>query len=133
MGFFFFIHSFACIMPGRCSSAGLLPRQHQDPHDCAVWVLASYGSREQELFSIIYCCTKLFVCFFNFQTRQNAEERKKFSCLSVKVVKGHTVVSRAESNNEIKTLYKPPVKKLLRNEKSATSIFGVEIALCNLK
>ena len=75
MCFFFFIHSFACIMPGRCSSAGLLPRQHQDPHDCAVWVLASYGSREQELFSIIYCCTKLFVCFFNFQTRQNAEEQ----------------------------------------------------------
>ena len=133
MRFFFFIHSFACIMPSRCSSAGLLPRQHQDPHDCVVWVLVSYGSREQELFSIIHCCTKLFVCFFNFQTRQNAEERKKFSCLSVKVVKGHTVVSRAESNNEIKTLYKPPVKKILRNEKSATSIFGVEIALCNLK
>ena len=59
--------------------------------------------------------------------------KKVFSGLSVKVVKGHTVVSRAESNNEIKTLYKPPVKKLLRNEKSATSIFGVEIALCNLK
>ena len=57
----------------------------------------------------------------------NAEERKEFSGLSVKVVKGHTVVSRAESNNEIKTLYKPPVKKLLRNEKSATSIFGVEL------
>ena len=27
MCFFFFIHSFACIMPGRCSSAGLLPRK----------------------------------------------------------------------------------------------------------
>lgn len=33
--------------------------------------------------------------------RWNAEERKEFSGLSVKVVKGHTVVSRAESNNEI--------------------------------
>ena len=31
----------------------------------------------------------------------DAEERKEFSGLSVKVVKGHTVVSRAESNNEI--------------------------------
>ena len=66
--------------------------------------------------------------------KDDAEERKEFSGLSVKVIKGHTVVSRAESNNnEIKTLYKPPVKKLLRNEKSAASIFGVEIALCNLK
>ena len=27
MCFFFFIHSLACIMPGRCSSAGLLPRK----------------------------------------------------------------------------------------------------------
>ena len=88
-------------MPGRCSSAGLLPRQHQDLHDCVVWVLVSYGSREQELFSIINCCTKLFVSFFNFQTRQNAEKRKEFSGLSVKVVNGHTVVSRAEINNEI--------------------------------
>ena len=43
----------------------------------------------------------------------NAEERKEFSGLSVKVVKDHTVVSRAESNNEIKTLYKPPVKKFI--------------------
>ena len=43
----------------------------------------------------------------------NAEERKEFSGLSVKVVKDHTVVSRAESNNEIKTLHKPPVKKFI--------------------
>jgi hypothetical protein len=43
----------------------------------------------------------------------HAEKRKEFSGLSVKVVKGHTVVSRAESNNEIKTLYKPPVKKFI--------------------
>ena len=43
----------------------------------------------------------------------NAEERKEFSGLSVKVVKGHTVVSRPESNNEIKTLHKPPVKKFI--------------------
>ena len=43
----------------------------------------------------------------------NAEERKELSSLSVKVVKGHTVVSRAESNNEIKALYKPPVKKFI--------------------
>ena len=71
MCFFFFIHSLACIMPGRWFSAGLLPRQHQDPHDCVVWVLVSYGSREQELFSIIHCCTKLFVCFFDLHTREN--------------------------------------------------------------
>ena len=43
----------------------------------------------------------------------DAEERKEFSGLSVKVVKGHTVVSRAESNNEIKTLHKPPVNKFI--------------------
>lgn len=30
-----------------------------------------------------------------------AEKRKEFSGLSVKVVNGHTVVSRAEINNEI--------------------------------
>ena len=46
-------------------------------------------------------------------TLHHAEERKEFSGLSVKVVKGHTVVSRAESNNEIKTLHKPPVKKFI--------------------
>ena len=59
------------ITAGRCSSAGLLPRQHQDPHDTIVWVLVSYRSREQELLSIVHCGTKLFVCFFNFQMRQN--------------------------------------------------------------
>ena len=59
------------ITAGRCSSAGFLPRQHQDPHDIIVWVLVSCRSREQELLSIIHCGTKLFVCFFNFQMRQN--------------------------------------------------------------
>ena len=43
----------------------------------------------------------------------NAVEGEKLSSLSVEVVKGHAVGSRAESNNEIKTLYKPPVKKFI--------------------
>ena len=34
----------------------------------------------------------------------NAEERKEFSGLSVKVVKGHTVVSRAETDSDTETL-----------------------------